>query len=69
MKINPADLNAAQHYIQSQFDSRSWWPKEQPEQARHEFNLMQHDAAALSIWCDKWLDEGQCKKLERAIGG
>ncbi|MEQ1638636.1 MAG: hypothetical protein ABL903_18380 [Methylococcales bacterium] len=69
MKINASDLTRAQNYIQRQFDTRSWWPKEQPELAKHEFNLMQHDATALNVWCEKWLDAGQCKKLEKSIGG
>jgi hypothetical protein len=69
MKINPSDLERAQNYIQRQFDTRSWWPKEQPEQARHEFNLMQHDVTALNVWCEKWLDASQCRKLEKSITG
>lgn len=69
MQINPTDLERAQSYINRQFETRSWWPKEQPEQAKHEFKLMQNDAAALGVWCDKWLDAGQCRKLEQSIKG
>lgn len=69
MNINPTNLISAQHYIQRQLDTHSWWPKEQPEQAKHEFSLMQHDPNALNAWCEKWLDAGQCKKLEKSITG
>ncbi|NOT84096.1 MAG: hypothetical protein HOP02_04780 [Methylococcaceae bacterium] len=69
MKINPTDLSAAQQYIQRQFDTRSWWPKEQPDLAQQEFHQMQADAAALDVWCERWLDAGQCRKLEKSITG
>ncbi|MFI3136333.1 MAG: hypothetical protein QX197_06090 [Methylococcaceae bacterium] len=67
MNIHPKNLPRAQHYIQRQFNSHSWWPKEQPEQAKHEFNLMQADSTALNVWCEKWLDAGQRQKLNNAI--
>lgn len=68
MKISNTELASARNYIEHQFATHSWWPKEPPEQAKHEFNLMQHDATALSVWCNNWLDSGQYKKLKSAIG-
>lgn len=67
MCIDSSELNKAQAYISTQFATRSWWPKAPPEQAKHEFNLMQHDPAALTIWCDKWLDTAQRRKLHQKI--
>ena len=67
MKINETELTIAKDYIQEQFDAHTWWPKEQPEIAKHEFNLMNGSAPALSLWCEKWLDDGQCKKLDKHI--
>lgn len=67
MSLNLSDLSKAQDYINKQFATRSWWPKAPPEQAKHEFTLMQHDPAALTLWCEKWLDAGQRRKLKKAI--
>jgi len=40
MKITETELDAARHYLQQQLETHSWWPKEQPVEARHEFTLM-----------------------------
>jgi hypothetical protein len=69
MKISDAQLPTATDYVQQQFDAHSWWPQEQPEQAKHEFKLMNGSATALGLWCEKWLDAGQCRKLEKYLHG
>jgi hypothetical protein len=67
MKITESDLEAARHYLQQQLETHSWWPKEQPGEARHEFTLMKANAVSLSVWCEKWLDSGQLRQLEKAL--
>lgn len=67
MKITESELSAACAYLKSQFAAHSWWPKEQPGEALHEFKLMQGSAASLTVWCEKWLDAGQLRLLEKAI--
>lgn len=67
MKITESELPAACAYLQSQFAAHSWWPKEQPGEALHEFKLMQGSASGLTVWCEKWLDAGQLRLLEKAI--
>lgn len=69
MDLEESDLQAACNYIQRQMDAHSWWPKEAPGEAREQFELMRGTAHALNVWCDRWLDEGQCKKLEESIKG
>ncbi len=61
--ITDENRQSACDYIQSQFDAHSWWPKAQPGKAKQEFNLMNQSAAALNVWCERWLDQGQLKKL------
>lgn len=63
MNITDSQLTAACDYIRQQFDAHSWWPKAQPEQAKHEFELMHANAVSLTIWCEKWLDKGQYRQL------
>jgi hypothetical protein len=67
MKITESNLEAARHYLQQQLETHSWWPKEQPGEARHEFTLMKANAVSLSVWCNKWLDSGQRRQLEKAL--
>lgn len=65
--ITEAELSRAGNYIANQFTAHSWWPTEQPGEAKREFDLMKGSAASLNAWCEKWLDAGQCKKLEKAL--
>ena len=67
MKITESELEAARHYLQQQLETHSWWPKEQPGEARHEFTLMKANAISLNVWCEKWLDSGQWRLLEKAL--
>ena len=67
MKITEAELEAARHYLQQQLETHSWWSKEQPEEARHEFALMKANSVSLSVWCEKWLDSEQWRLLEKAL--
>jgi hypothetical protein len=67
MKITQSELEAACHYLQQQLETHSWWPKEQPGEALHEFKLMKADAISLTIWCEKWLDSGQQRLLAKAL--
>ena len=67
MKINDQNFAAACDYLQKQLATRSWWPREQPGLAKQEFKQMQGNAVSLNIWCEKWLDGGQCRQLEKAI--
>ncbi|MFW5443166.1 MAG: hypothetical protein ACKE51_02515 [Methylococcaceae bacterium] len=66
-KITDSNLERACKYLQNRLDIRSWWPKAQPGQAKNEFKLMSGSAGALNVWCERWLDLGQLKKLEREI--
>ena len=65
--ITDDNLQPACDYIQSQFNAHSWWPKAQPNKARREFTLMNQSSGALDVWCERWLDRGQLRKLERKI--
>jgi hypothetical protein len=65
--ITEAELARARDYIAGQFSAHSWWPAEQPGEARREFDLMKGSAASLNVWCERWLDAGQAKKLEKTL--
>ena len=67
IKIAEAELDVARHYLQQQLEAHSWWPKEQPGEAKHEFALMKDSVISLNVWCDRWLDSGQCRALEKAL--
>lgn len=67
ISITESELSRARDYIAGQFSAHSWWPTEQPGEARREFDLMKGSAAGLNVWCERWLDAGQCKKLEKAL--
>ncbi|MDD5461164.1 MAG: hypothetical protein PHG00_05975 [Methylococcales bacterium] len=67
MKITESELEAARHYLQQQLETHSWWPKEQPGKALHEFTLMKDTAVSLNVWCERWLDSGQRRLLEKAL--
>jgi hypothetical protein len=69
MHLTEHELEAARNYIIRQMDYQSWWPKEQPGEAKREFDLMSGTALSLNEWCDRWLDERQCEKLEQSIRG
>jgi len=65
--LTEADLTQACNYIAQQFAAHSWWPTEQPGEAKREFDLMKGSASALNAWCERWLDAGQCKKMEKEL--
>lgn len=67
MIVTNANINFACDYLQKQFDTRSWWPRAQPGLAKREFQLMNNSPEALTVWCYRWLDLGQIRKLERKI--
>jgi hypothetical protein len=67
IKITDTELEAACHYLQQQLETHTWWPKEQPGEAKHEFTLMKDNAISLNVWCERWLDSGQQRQLEKAI--
>jgi hypothetical protein len=67
MKITETELEAARHYLQQQLETHSWWPKEQPGEANHEFTLMKDNAISLNVWCERSLDSGQKRLLEKAL--
>lgn len=69
MHLTDNELEAARSYIERQMDIHSWWPKEAPGEAEREYHLMKGSALALNEWCDRWLDERQCKKLEKSVRG
>ncbi len=66
-KVTDANLDLSCQYIETQFAVRSWWPKAQPAIAEREFELMRGSAIALNIWCERWLDLGQVRKLGKAV--
>ena len=65
--LTEADLFKAGNYIAKQLAAHSWWPSEQPGEAKREFDLMKGSATALNVWCEGWLDVGQCKKMEKKL--
>jgi hypothetical protein len=67
IKISESELEAACRYLEQQLESHSWWPKEQPGEAKHEFALMKATASSLNFWCEKWLDSGQQRSLSKAL--
>jgi len=69
MHLKDSEVDPACHYIRRHLDTYSWWPKEQPGEARREFELMNGTALSLNVWCDRWLDAGQYRKLEKSVRG
>jgi hypothetical protein len=67
MKITETELESARRYLQQQLETHSWWPKEQPDEAKHEFTLMKDNVNSLNFWCEKWLDSGQVRLLAKAL--
>ncbi len=67
VRVTDDSLQVACKYLQKQFEIKSWWPREQPRLAEREFLLMKGSAGALNLWCERWLDAGQCRKLENII--
>jgi hypothetical protein len=67
IKVTEAELSKACDYIIKQFAAYSWWPREQPGEAKREFDLMKNSATALNEWCERWLDAWQCQKLEKTL--
>jgi hypothetical protein len=67
IQITEAELSKARDYIAQQFAAYRWWPKEQPTEARREFDLMKGSATALNVWCERWLNAAQRKKLEKSL--
>lgn len=67
IELKEAELPKACEHISRQFAAHSWWPCEQPGEAKREFNLMKGSATALNVWCERWLDVQQCKKLEKSL--
>jgi hypothetical protein len=65
--ITDTNLPFACDYLQKQLETRSWWPRAQPRLAKQEFNLMRGSAGALNVWCERWLNSSQLRKLERKI--
>ncbi len=68
INITKDELPKACDYIAKQFAIHSWWPCEQPGEAKREFDLMKGSTTALNVWCERWLDVGQYKKLEMELG-
>ena len=65
--IKETELSNACDHISKQFAAHSWWPCEQPGEAKREFNLMKGSATALNVWCERWLDAQQYQKLKNSI--
>lgn len=66
-KLDNSNFRAAHRYLQEQFRTNSWWPREQPHIAQQELLCLHDRPSALQIWCDKWLDAGQWQQLEHAL--
>lgn len=66
-KIDDANMEAVKTYIRLQFSNLSWWPGEEPLQAKEEFDCLQNNSNALIGWCEKWLDSGQWRQLKIAM--
>lgn len=65
--ITDDNLALAHDFIEQHFAGRSWWPREQPQEALAEYRLIKHHPVALMRWCEKWLDAGQRSQLARAM--
>jgi hypothetical protein len=65
--INENNHSAACDYIQEKFHAHTWWPGPQPRLAKQQFNLMKNGTGALEVWCNRWLDSGQQRKLQRIL--
>ena len=66
--ITEEQLSKACDYISKQFVAHSWWPCEQPGEAKREFDLMKGSATTLNVWCERWLNIQQCQNLAKALG-
>lgn len=66
-QIDASNFEAVKSYIQHQFAWLSWWPTEEPEQAKAQFQRMQANPEQLTQWCEKWLNGGQWRQLKNAI--
>ena len=69
MHLSDSEVDAAYHYIRRHMEMHSWWPTAQPGEAQCEFELMKDSAVALNVWCERWLDERQCRLLEKSVKG
>ena len=67
IKITESELDTARRYLQQQLETHTWWPKEQPGEAKHEFALMKDSSVSLNVWCERWLDSGQQKQLAKVL--
>lgn len=67
--IDASNIEAVKGYIRQQFEQRSWWPTEGPLQAKEDFERMQGSPEHVTEWCEKWLDGGQWRALEKAVPG
>lgn len=67
IKLDESNLECAVDFIREQFETRSWWPREQPHLAKAEFLDMQQTPETLNAWCDKWLYSGQWRQLEKHV--
>jgi hypothetical protein len=65
--IDASNWEAVKAYIQEQFRTLSWWPTEEPDRAKEEFEAMQSNPDRLAEWCEKWLNGGQWRQLENAV--
>lgn len=66
--MTETELPMAREYISRQFAAHSWWPREQPGEAKREYELMKGSATALNVWCERWLDIQQRQQLEKTLG-
>lgn len=65
--IDNSNLEAVRKHIRQQFNNLSWWPTQEPLQAKKEFEDMQASPAGLTDWCTKWLDGSEWRQLKRAV--
>ena len=64
--IEESNMDAVKIYINQQFAHLSWWPAEEPAKAKEEFERLSNSPEAIAGWCEKWLDDGQWRKLNNA---
>ena len=65
--IDASNWEAVKAHVREQFRTLSWWPTEEPDRAKAEFEAMQSDPEQLAEWCGRWLNGGQWRQLENAV--
>jgi hypothetical protein len=64
--ITEADFPLARDDLQRKLTRQPWWWVDH-EQAEKEWFTAKNDRHRLQHWCERWLDEGQWRLLQKAV--